>query len=148
MTVRVAYFDSSFLFRLYWNDPGYAEVRHAAATVNHLVCAAHGRVELIAAAQRKWREGTATGEQMRAIAEQLRTDCNNGGIRWFPLTDDVLTYVEETYLKAPAGVFLRSADALHLACAYLNGLEEIYSNDRHLLAAAPLFGLRAVNLIA
>jgi predicted nucleic acid-binding protein len=147
MTASLAYCDSSFLFRLYWNDPGFAAVRQAASTVNTLVCALHGRAEVIAAVHRKRREGAATAEQVREIIYQFQTDYLEGGIRWLPLTDAVLAYVEEIYLQAPAEVFLRSADALHLACAHMNGLEEIYSNDRHLLGAAPLFGLRAVNLI-
>ena len=47
------------------------------------------------------------------------------------------------YRIAPAATFLRASDALHLACAAGNGFTEIYFNDRHFLAAAPLFGLRA-----
>ena len=64
-----------------------------------------------------------------------------------PLTDAILDRVEAVFATAPATTYLRAADALHLATAAEHGFAEIYSNDRHLLAAAPLFGLRGVNVI-
>ena len=42
----------------------------------------------------------------------------------------------------PRDVFLRTGDAVHLLSAREHGLLEIYSNDRHLLAAAPHVGMR------
>lgn len=38
-------------------------------------------------------------------------------------------------------------DASYLSTAAEHGFAEIYSNDTHLLAAAPLFALRGVNVI-
>ncbi|MGH9837847.1 MAG: hypothetical protein ACREEM_03595 [Blastocatellia bacterium] len=43
--------------------------------------------------------------------------------------------------------FLRTVDAIHLTCASSYGFQEIYSNDRHLLAAALHFKLTGTNII-
>jgi hypothetical protein len=73
--------------------------------------------------------------------------CAGGGIRWLPLTESIFKRAEAAFLAAPADVYLRAANALHLACAAKHGFAEIHSNDRHLLSAAPLFSVRGVNLI-
>jgi len=39
-------------------------------------------------------------------------------------------------------LFLRTADAVHLATAQQIGESDVWTNDRHMLAAAPYFGLR------
>src|SRR5580704_10921618 len=44
-------------------------------------------------------------------------------------------------LAAPQGLFVRSADAVHLTTAQEAGEREVWTNDRHMLAAAAYFGL-------
>lgn len=47
----------------------------------------------------------------------------------------------------PKRNFLRASDALHLAIARENAFRQVYSNDRNLLAAAPHFGIRGVDVL-
>ncbi len=143
----MTYFDTSYLVRLYWNDPGHEIVRDLAGRATDVCCGRHGRVELIAAFHRKYREGAATREVFVGLLRQFHLDEKEGGLTWLPLTDQVMEHVERIFTDLPRDVYLRSADALHLACAVESGLAEIYTNDRHAIAAAPYFGLRGINVI-
>ncbi|NNC89381.1 MAG: type II toxin-antitoxin system VapC family toxin [Akkermansiaceae bacterium] len=140
-----AYFDTAFLFRLYWDDAGFEAVREFASSTPGISCALHGKVEFLAAAHRKFREGAERGT-INTLLDQFLIDGRDGGIEWLPLTSEVMARVDGVYRQAPADTFLRAADALHLATASVAGHRTIYSNDRHLLAAAPLFGLEGVDL--
>jgi hypothetical protein len=44
-------------------------------------------------------------------------------------------------LSAPPDLFLRTADAVRLMTAHEIGESSVWTNDRHMLAAAPYFGL-------
>jgi len=103
--------------------------------------------EILCSLHRALREGRLDAEQYRAQLDQFRSDQAAAAYRWYPLTDAVLARLDPFLTTAPASTFLRAADALHLACAVENGFTEVYSNDRHFLAAAPFFGLRGVNVI-
>jgi len=142
-----AYYDTAFLLKLYWSEIGSNDVRAHAADIDVIVCSLHGKAELIAAAHRKFREGSATKAQMKALLEQIETDHRAGALHWLPITDQNLQRVSRAFAKAPADSFLRAADTLHLASAAEERFLEIYSNDRHLLATAPLFGLKGTNVI-
>ncbi|MEP6955502.1 MAG: type II toxin-antitoxin system VapC family toxin [Chthoniobacterales bacterium] len=142
-----AYYDTAFLFKLQSGEHGAEQVRAHASRVERVACSIHGRAEFASICHRKFREGAASQDQVRSLLAQLEADTVAGGIRWLPIKATSVEQVEEVSRTAPATVFLRAGDALHLACAAENGFEAIYSNDRHLLAAAPLFGLQGVNLI-
>ncbi|MFN0077283.1 MAG: type II toxin-antitoxin system VapC family toxin [Prosthecobacter sp.] len=140
------YFDTSYIARLYLEDHGCAEVRKLAAT-DAISTARHGRLETLAAFHRALRETRIEMAAYEQLRRQFENDCQAGGLHCFPLTAAVYQQAEAVFATASASVFLRAADALHLASAAQNGFAEIYSHDRHLLAAAPLFGLRGVNII-
>jgi len=141
------YYDASYLLKLQIVESGTVEVRAHASTVREIHSAYHGRAEFTSAAFRKVREGAASPADFQRLMMQFRSDCLSGAILLLPLTDTILDRVESVFATAPVSTYLRAADALHLATAAEHGFAEIYSNDTHLLGAAPLFGLRGVNVI-
>ena len=145
--MNTAYYDTTYLLKLQIVEAGTSEVRAHAASVFEIHTALHGRAEFSSAAFRKVREGVATQVDYQRLIAQFREDCVTETIILLPLTDATLDRVESVFATAPVATYLRASDALHLATAAEHGFAEIFSNDKHLLAAAPLFGLRGVNVI-
>jgi predicted nucleic acid-binding protein len=81
------------------------------------------------------------------VLSQFKEERCSSHFFWCALTDKVQARLEKAFQSAPPSTFLRSADALHLACAAEHGFKEVYSHDRHFLAAAPYFGLQGINVI-
>jgi predicted nucleic acid-binding protein len=142
----VIYFDTSYLVRLYFEDPGWQQVRELGAQ-DHIACCLLGRAEALAAFHRKLREGVLAYRHMLALLEQFEMECEAEAFQWLPLSEVVLARLHKTYMRLPKSVHLRAGDAVHLACAAENGFREIYSNDQQLLASAHNFGLRGQNVI-
>lgn len=142
------YLDSSYLVKLYVREPGSEAVEAWLADQDgQVVCCLHGRLEMFAAFKRQQRERQLSEAQFRATVKRLEQEEKAGVIRWLPVDALLMTSACERLRKLPSAVFLRSADALHLACAADAGLREIYSHDRHLLAAASHFGLKGRDVI-
>ena len=58
-----------------------------------------------------------------------------------PVTEEFLTRVSLRMSMIPAEVYLRTGDAVQLASVLEVGELEVWTNDRHMLAAASYFGL-------
>lgn len=142
----MTYFDSCYLAKIYVMEPDSEAVRHRAAALGDLVCCLIGWGEIVATLHRHLRDRRLTGPEFRLLTAQMEADVQAGVWTPLPVTSELVKAQVRRMVGLPNTVFLRAADALHLTCAAEAGLEEIYSSDRHLLAAAPHFGLRGITL--
>jgi predicted nucleic acid-binding protein len=140
----VSYFDAGYIAKFYVDEPDSLSVRRLAESLGEVHCAALGRIEVAAAIHRKLREGVFGESGFREVIAQFEDDCAHGLWTWIPVTAALLAATVAAIRHAPKSVFLRAADALHLACAEESGFTEIYTGDGHLAAAAPHFRVKAV----
>lgn len=140
------YFDSCYLAKLYLMEPDSLRVRAWAENADGLACCTIGRSEVLATFHRYVRERRLVLREFRLLAAQVEVDLDAGVWTELPVTSALVEAQARRIVALPATVFLRAADALHLTCAAEAGLREVYSSDRHLVAAAPHFGLRPVTL--
>jgi predicted nucleic acid-binding protein len=137
------YFDSAYVAKCYLNDPDSDPVRDMVRTPVPLYSSALCIPEVTSAIHRRYREGSLNREQMRFLADQFKNHALAGTWTLVPLSERVLWDVHGFLRELPAGVFLRAGDAIHLASARLAGFTELWTNDRHMQAAAERFGLKA-----
>ncbi len=143
----MTYWDTSYLAKIYLREAGTEAVLQVFADQGGFVICEHGRLEFMTTLKRHQREGGLTSVQLKLIWQKLEGDVAGGLIRFLPLSTPLIERACEQVAALPPSVYLRAADALHLACAQDAGLKQIHSHDRHLLAAARHFGLKGVDVI-
>lgn len=142
----MTYFDSCYLAKLYLMEPESAAVRTRAAELGDLVSCSIAWGEIVAAMHRHLREERLSPREFRLLVSQVDADVRGGIWTPLPVSSGLVESQVRRMAALPGQVFLRAGDALHLTCATEAGLQEIYSNDRHLVAAAPHFGLKPITL--
>jgi predicted nucleic acid-binding protein len=142
----VIYCDSAYILKFYIPEEGSADVR-LLFEQNDVASCCHAQAEVVSAMHRKWRDNLIEKPVFMEAATQFKNDIRAGCWEFFNITQALLDAVQTGYRNLPSTTFLRASDALHLACAKEHGFREIYSNDKHLLAAAKLFGLKGRNVI-
>lgn len=141
----MVYFDAAYIAKFYLDEPDSDRVRKLAEESGEVASCLHARVEVLIAFQRKFHERAFSPRVFAAVHEQFEADCESLVWIWLPISAQLIASLSDRLRKLDRSVFLRSADALHLASAVEQGFREIYSNDRHLLAAATHFGLRGLS---
>lgn len=141
------YFDSTYIIKCYLNEPGSHEVLDLAQKEAGRACAMHGRLEFFSGIKRHVREESLGPARADGVFRQFVRDETAGIWLFLPVEESLIRTVCTRLAALPDHILCRAADALHLTCAAENGFAEIYSNDRHLLAAAPHFGLKGINVI-
>jgi predicted nucleic acid-binding protein len=141
------YLDTSYIVKCYLREPGTDVVLDWLQGKSGLTCCLHGRLELIAAFKRHVREGRLIETHFLASLRLLEKDERSGIWQWIPVSAELIQKACKQVAALHANIFIRAADALHLACAAENGFTSIYSHDRHLLAAAGHFGLEGKDIL-
>jgi predicted nucleic acid-binding protein len=135
------YIDSAYIAKSYLKEVDSAAVRALLAgkppRTSSSVCLA----EVCCVLHRHAREGKLSPSEAAALTQAFLVDIDSGLWTLIPITDHLLRSVAIFVSHTPKSVFIRAADALHLTTAQNEGETEIWTNDRHLLAAAPYFGL-------
>jgi predicted nucleic acid-binding protein len=135
------YFDTAYVAKCYLNEPDGKRVRKLARSAVGLVSSIWCIAELSCVFHRHVQEESLTPRQAVSHFDLFLADVRHGVWNLLPLGHEVLSRAAEIAVRLPPAMFLRGGDAIHLASARDAGFQEIWSSDRHLLAAASHFHL-------
>ena len=137
----LCYFDTAYVAKSYLNEPGGGEVRVLCGEASERISSELLIAELSIVFHRHVREGKITNAEANEYREQFEADVTEGYWLLLPIDAGLLTEVSRRLAVFSPEVFVRAGDAIHLCTAALYGVTEVWTNDRHMLAAARHFGI-------
>lgn len=135
------YLDSAYVAKYYVNEPDAVEVRKAIRRAPYICSSSWALVEVICVFKRHVREGALTLAQGTELIDIFRSHVEDGLWNLVSVSEGLLRRAAGLVRGLPTNVPLRAGDAIHVATALDMGEREIWTNDRHLLAAAAHFGI-------
>jgi predicted nucleic acid-binding protein len=135
------YFDTSYIAKFYFNEPEAPRVRELVRKADAICSSLWALAEFHAVLHRRMREGAWKRSDARAVAVRFSEHIGDGLWNLVPVNDALLRRANALMVSAPRDLFIRTADAVHLTTAQELGEREVWTNDRHMLAAAAYFGL-------
>jgi len=136
------YFDTSYIAKFYFNEPESRWVRELVRKADAIHSSLWAFAEFHAVLHRRVREGTLTRRDARELALRFSQHIEDGLWNLVPINEALLRRTSALMVSAPRDVFIRTADAVHLTTAHELGERAVWTNDRHMLAAAGYFGLK------
>ena len=136
------YFDAAYVAKCYLHEPDAVAVRALARSSPFLSTSALSLAEFACVFHRHVREGTLKSKTAAQVRDAFLEDIENDTWVLVPVTNIILRRVEAMARTLPPKTFLRAGDVIHVVSAVEAGFHEIWTNDRHLLAAAAHFGLQ------
>lgn len=135
------YLDSAYIAKYYVNERDSIAVRNVIRRASSICSSAWALVEVCSVFHRHVREKSLTAAQGREILDLFRSHVEADLWNLLALTDALLRKTATLIRSLSDEIVLRAGDAIHLATALDAGEAEIWTNDRHLLAAAGHVGL-------
>lgn len=135
------YFDAAYVAKCYVNEPDGKAVRKLARRASSLCSSMLSIAEVACVFHRQIREARLTSDQASEWRGRFLEDVRNGVWVLLPVTERILYRIDSLAAGLPPAAYVRAGDAIHLVTAFEAGFTEIWTNDRHLLNAAPHFGL-------
>lgn len=135
------YLDTCYIAKFYFNEPDSRQVRELVRSADIIHSSLWALAELHAVIHRRLREGSSSPDEARDLSSLFSEHLKDGLWNLIPVTESQLRRTGALMVAAPGDPFLRTADAVHLVTAQEIGEREVWTSDRHMLAAAPYFGL-------
>lgn len=135
------YFDTSYIAKFYFNEPESLRVRELVRKADAIYSSLWASAEFHAVIHRRLREGSSTVADARDLASLFAEHIEQGLWNLMPVHEALLRRTSALMISAPRDLFIRTADAVHLMTAREMGEHDVWTNDRHMLAAAAYFGL-------
>jgi predicted nucleic acid-binding protein len=135
------YLDSAYVAKYYLNEWDSRAVRAAIRGADSLTSSEWSMAEVACAFHRHMRQGELSARQFQELLRVFLKHCDAGLWTLVPVGDRLLRRVSGSLSTLPAGIYLRAGDAVQLMSAQAAGEPEVWTSDRHMLAAAPHFGL-------
>jgi len=135
------YLDSAYVAKYYVNEPDATAVRKLIRRAANVCSSSWAVVEVTGVFHRHVRQGSLTLAQGRHLMDLFTKHVESDLWHLIPVSDALLRRTAQLVRGLFRNVPLRAGDAIHLATALDAGEAEIWTNDRHLLAAASHFGI-------